>query len=98
MVSRWWISSSSLSSSATSLDWSADNIYTPDMCNTSEALPVVALGFIEPFNYMTLRSASIVFIYNIHAERLSAFGLQRYEHRRCSVTLQLHRIDHGKGL
>jgi hypothetical protein len=25
-----------------------------------------------------------------------AFGLQRYEHRRCFVTLQLHRIDHGE--
>jgi hypothetical protein len=45
------------------------------MCNTSEELPLVALGFIEPFNYTTLRSASVFFIDNVLAEHLSAFGL-----------------------
>jgi hypothetical protein len=45
---------------------------------------------------MTLRSASVISINNVRAERLSTFGLQRYEHRRCSVALQLRRIDHGK--
>jgi hypothetical protein len=35
---RCWISSSSLSSSAALLDWSPDDVYTPCMCNPSEAL------------------------------------------------------------
>jgi hypothetical protein len=55
----------SSSSSAASLDRSPDDVYTPDVCNTSEALPLVALGFIESFDYTTLRLASVVSIDNV---------------------------------
>jgi hypothetical protein len=58
----------------------------------------VALGFIELFDYTTLRSALVVTINNVLAERLSTFGPQMYEHCIYSVTIQLRRIDHGKGL
>jgi hypothetical protein len=68
------------------------------VCNTAEALPLVALGFGELFDYTTLRLASVVSIHNVRAEHLFAFGIQRYEHHRCSINLQLRRIDHGKGL
>jgi hypothetical protein len=98
MPSCCWISGLSPSSSAASLDRSLDDVYTPDVFRTSEALPLVALGFIDLSNYTTLRSALVVSTKNVHAECLSAFGLQTYEHRRYSIALQLHRIDHEKGL
>jgi hypothetical protein len=46
-----------------------------------EVLPLVALGFVDLFDYMTLRLASVVSIDNVLVELLSAFSLQRYEHR-----------------
>jgi hypothetical protein len=46
-----------------------------------EVLPLVALGFIDMFDYMTLMSASVVSINNVRVERIFAFGFQRYEHR-----------------
>jgi hypothetical protein len=61
-----------------------------------EVLPLVALGFIDLFDYTTSMSASVVSIDNVCAERLSTLVLQRYEYCRYSITLQLHRIDHGK--
>jgi hypothetical protein len=39
----------------------------PDVRRTTEVLPFVALVFIDPFDYMTLRSALIVSIDNVHA-------------------------------
>jgi hypothetical protein len=95
--SRCWISGPSSSSSAASLDRSPDNVYTPNVCRTAEVLPLVALGFIDLFDYTTSMSASVVSIDNVCAERLSTLVLQRYEYCRYSITLQQHRIDHGKG-
>jgi hypothetical protein len=65
------------------------------VCITAKALPLVALGFIDLFDYTTISSASVVSIDNVSAERIFVLGLQRYEHHCYSVALQLHRIDHG---
>jgi hypothetical protein len=49
------------------LDRSLGDIYTPDVCRAAEVLPFVAPVFIDLFDYMTLRSASVVFTDNVHA-------------------------------
>jgi hypothetical protein len=66
------------------------------VCRTTEVQPIVALVFVNLFDYMTLRSASVVSIDNVHVgTSFPLFGLQRYEHHRCSIALQLHSINLG---
>jgi hypothetical protein len=67
MLSHCWIAALSLSSSAAWLYRSPEDVYTPNMCRTTEVLPFVAPIFVELFDYTTLRSASVVFIDNVHA-------------------------------
>jgi uncharacterized membrane protein len=74
-LSRCWISSLSSSYSAALLDRSLSDIYITDVCNTAEALPLVAFGFIELFDYMILMLVLVVFINNVLTEHVSAFGL-----------------------
>jgi hypothetical protein len=40
---------------------------TPSMCRTMEVPPIVALVFIDPFDYTALRSTSVVSIDNVRA-------------------------------
>jgi hypothetical protein len=75
------------------LDRSLNDIYITDVCNTAEALPLMALGFIELFDYTTLMLASVVFIDNVLAGRVSAFGLQRYGHTHIADSLPYNYIE-----
>jgi hypothetical protein len=48
------------------LDRSPGDVYTQDVCRAAEVLPFIAPIFIELFDYMTLRSASVIFTDNVH--------------------------------
>jgi hypothetical protein len=61
---RYWISGPSPSSFAALLDRSSDNVYTPYVRNSSEVLHLWYSSSPTWFDYMTLRSASVVFIDN----------------------------------
>jgi hypothetical protein len=52
------------------MDRSPGDVYTPDMCRAVEVMAFVAPVFIDFFDYMTLRSASVVFTENIRAGTL----------------------------
>jgi hypothetical protein len=45
------------------------------MCKTEEVPPLVVLVFIDLFDYMTLRLASIVFFENVHAGMFPALSV-----------------------
>jgi hypothetical protein len=88
-------SSPNPSPSAALLDRSPDDVYTPYVCNPSEALLVRRWSSstgttTRPWGWLWL-SFSTTFM----QEHSRALGLQGYEYYRCSVTLQLRRIDHG---
>jgi hypothetical protein len=91
--SRYWISILSPSSSAASLDRSLDDIYTRGVCrgatNCGTCLhQLVRLHDLE-VGFACLHQQ------NLCGNVSRSLGLQRYEHRRYSVALQLHRVDHG---
>jgi hypothetical protein len=93
--SHYWISGPSPSSFAASLDRIPDDVYTPYVCNLSEVLHLrhsssSTCMTTRPWGWLWLSSPTTF----VH-EHSRTLGLQRYEHHHCSVTLQLHRIDHG---
>jgi hypothetical protein len=90
---RCWISSPSPYSFAASLDRSPGDVYTLDVCRAAEVLPFVVPVFVELIDYMTLKSALVVFADNVHAG--TSFPLLVFKGMRSSVALHMHRIDLG---
>jgi hypothetical protein len=52
-----------------------DDVYTPDVRRTTKVPPIVALVFVDVFDYMTLTSALLVFNNNVRAGTLPAFSV-----------------------
>jgi hypothetical protein len=93
-LSRCWISSPSPSSSATSLDWSPDDVYTPYVCNPSEVLHLWHSSLstcmtTRPWGWLRLSSPTMFVREHSRALRSSMM----------KTVAALRRIDHGgKGL
>jgi hypothetical protein len=59
------------------------DVYTSDVCRSADVLPFVALVFIDLFDYMTLRSASVVSIKNVRA--VTSFLLSIFKGMNTSI-------------
>jgi hypothetical protein len=85
MSSRCWISGPSLSSFAAWLYQSPEDVYTPDMCRTTEVLTFVAFVFIDLFDYTIFMLALVVFFDNVHAR--TSFSLSVFKYMNTVATL-----------
>jgi hypothetical protein len=93
-LSRCWISGPSPPSAA-SMDQSLNDVYTPYVCNASEVLHLRHLSLSTCMTTRPRGQLRLSFPTMFMREHSCSLGIQRYEHHRCSVTLQLHRINHG---